>query len=317
MLKYCVECGAPVHNNTLCEACQADKEADPVELKICPTRQYQFQGAWHEYEHPDDVIEYIVSDTMDRARPVQVSHNIDRLRHMTGSEKDIRVTVRVGDDTKVLPVTVKVRPSPERKKQHASKKAATVQIRGLQEDQFESLHRILSDLGETSTLINVSNMDGGVDLVFGDTSEARSVQQSVQRRLGGLTEETRSLHTVDSFTSKRVYRSTFLIRIPPYGENDVIRSEDGTYEVNRTGESLKLYDLDDSTHVNTGYESLMDAERLDRQKVSVAKVTDTVSVLHPETYQMVPSENPYAFDVVPGQTVTVVVSDSTVYIVND
>ena len=317
MLKYCVSCGAPVHSGERCEACVEETGPETMHVQLCPTRHYKLSGSWQSYEYPDTVIEAIVEASPAEGDIVDVSHNVDRLRHQTGNTFDVSVDVESGGDTTSIPVTVDIRESPVRARQHPSQKAATVQLRDVDKDDFEDVDSLLRSLGEDSALIGVENADSGINVVFGRDAEAKTFQESVVKELGGTTKESRTLHTVDHMSSKRVYRSTYLVRLLPFDEDDVVSLEDTLYYVIGVGRHIRLRDLQYGDNTRRPAEELKDVKTLSKHKVSVVDTGEGVNVLHPETYQMVSAENPLSFSMVEGQTVTVVDADNRIVVVND
>jgi NMD protein affecting ribosome stability and mRNA decay len=292
-------------------------EPDTVDVSICPTRHYKLQSSWQSYEYPHTVIDAIVEQSELQGEITRGSHNLDRLRHKTGNTFNVTIDVKNNGETTTLPVSVKVRESPARARQHPSQKAATVQIRNVDKADFEAIDSLLRSLDEDAALISVENADSGIDLVFGRDAEAKTLQDSVVQALGGTTKESRTLHTVDHMSSKRVYRSTYLVRLLPFQEDDVISHNDDFYLVISVGRSIRVKDLQTGKNTRLPAAELKEATVLSKSKVSVAETTQGDNVLHPETYQMEAAENPLGFDIVAGQTVTVVAADNRVVIVND
>ena len=317
MLKYCVSCGAPVHDGDRCEACIDKAEPEPLRISVCPTRHYRLESSWQSYEYPHQVIDAIVEHSDIDGEIINVSHNLDRLRHKTGNTFHITIDVDKAEETVSLPVQVDVSESPVRARQHPSQKAATVQIRNVEKEDFEAIDSLLRSLEEDAALISVENADSGINLVFGRDAEAKQFQDNVVKSLGGTTKESRTLHTVDHMSSKRVYRSTYLVRLLPFDHDDIINHDGDFYAVVGMGRSVRLKDLQSGDNTRLPAHELKDTTVLTKSKVSVAETTQEDNVLHPETYQMEPAENPLGFDIVAGQTVTVVAADNRVVIVND
>lgn len=316
MDKFCPQCGAPVSEGTFCDACSDDTPSfDPVSVDICPTRQYKLDAAWQPYESPDEVIDAVAASLGD-VRVVSVSHNIDRLRHNTGATVDVSLVVEADGSTTEVPLMVRVRQSPARKKQQQSHKVATVQVRDVTERVRSHLHSVLGSVSPRSSLQAIDDVEHGIDLRYGDAGEAESMARRLCQELGGVWEGSRSLHTVDSESSKRVYRSTYVVRPVPFSDGDVIVADGHPYHVVGTGAPVRLCDLRTGEQTTRPAEELLDATVKEKHKVTVSATRPALRVLHPESYQAVDALNPYDYGLVPGQTVTVVVADRVI-ICND
>lgn len=314
MERFCPSCGAPKHEKGLCEAC-ADTDSDKeVGIKLCPTRRFMLDGSWRGYKEPGDVIEAVVNYVFDDATPLKASHNVDRLRHDVGTSENVTVDLH-GKDSSLI-IHVDVTESPARKRQKKESKAATVQIRNTSKETRSYLHGVLEELRIDSSLISIAE-DPGIDLVFGDVSEARAFANKVRSDRGGIIRGSRTLHTVDDMSSERVYRSTFLVRLVPFSPDDVVDDGSDAHHVTDVGERCRVVDLATGSAQRVDAADLMSVDVLNKSKVTVSETGGDLHVLHPETYQSVPALNPYEFDATPGQTVTVVQHGGRVILVND
>ena len=317
MQKFCPNCGAPITNGTYCDACVEEEPYDEVRIKLCPSRQYQRGGTWTAYEHPDEIVEGIKADVAPSTRIERVSHNYDRLRHRIGESFDTAIFVMDEGVEHRVPVHVSVEESPARKRQKPSSKEATVQLRDVSEGDKEHVHEALRDLAGDASLIAIQDVPNGVDLVWGEKNEARRFAQSMREERGGVFKASRTLHTVDSMSSKRVYRSTYMVRFLGLEPGDVVVVDSTPHFVERVGERVHLRDLRGGDVVSREPDSLINADVLEKHKVTVSQVEPEIMVLHPETYQAVTTHNPFDYDVTSGQTVTVVSHGGAAFICND
>lgn len=316
MQKFCPQCGAPVSQGTFCDACSEHEKPEDQQITLCPTRRYQYNGSWTGYDEPHEIIDDIVSTAAKGSRVRHVSHNLDRLRHDVGTTHEVIIFIEEDGVDKEINVAVDVNESPARKRQHSSYKAATVQIRDMDDNAQAFLHDALRSLPGDSSLNRVEDAENGVDLGFGRTGEAKSFAQRLCDELGGAWTGTRTHHTVDSNTSKKVYRSTYAVRLVPFTSGDVIEYEGVPHFVRGVGRRIKLTDLTRNASFTVDAESLLSVQTYTKHKVTVSTTHPSLTVLHPETYQSVDAANPYGFAIEDGQTVTVVMNDTAI-IVND
>ena len=317
MQKFCPNCGAPITSGTYCDACTSLEPYDSVTIKLCPSRRYQLRGSWSSYERPDEVVEAVVDDVAPDTSIVEVSHNLDRLRHRMGESFDVRVVVDVEGVEHVIPLSVLVRPSPTWKRQQPSGKAAVVQLRDLDVVGHEGLHDALTSLPEDASLIAIEELSEGVDLTWGDAGDARSFGDMLAAQYGAEITVSRTLHTVDDMSSKRVYRTTFLVRFVSFESGDVISLDDEPWFVESVGNQVHLFGLRNGESRVERPGSLQNVETLEKHKATVGETQPELHVLHPTTYQEVMTWNAKEFDVTNGQTVTVVAFDDEVFICND
>lgn len=86
------------------------------------------------------------------------------------------------------------------------------------------LRELKSD--KSAYVVEVSEVDGGLDLKFASTRVARLVASRIRERTGASIKETFKVIGFDRSTGKRLSRLTISLRLPPFTLNDIVRVDD-------------------------------------------------------------------------------------------
>ncbi|MBS1263114.1 MAG: hypothetical protein MAG715_00283 [Methanonatronarchaeales archaeon] len=176
--------------------------------------------------------------------------------------------------------------------------------RDVREDEFDEALEEVSGLadsvaeagGEKPFVSRVERSGGGFDLYLGESSVARKISRRLKERFGAKATESASLVGVRD--GREVYRSTHLVRLPPFGRGDVVRYRDDYFVVRGSGNVVELVDLE------TGRVKRVPSSRLaeeagvvgDLQSAEEALLTmvggDEVQVLDPGSMRAVTLSRP-------------------------
>jgi NMD protein affecting ribosome stability and mRNA decay len=318
MQKFCPECGVPTSGG-LCDACNNE---DPLELsarlKLCPSKRYFYDGGWKSFDSPDEVYDHIA-----RKKKLDAIHSVDKnvdvLRQKSGLDTEVRINGEKDGDPVIVVVETQVRPSPQRRKLDGAYFEAVLQIRHTDQDVLKRVDSLLREGARSSAQVNkIVEKQDGVDLFIVHKRDVGFFVDALLDDFGGVVKRNRSLHTEDKMTSKRVYRDKVLLRLPRFRVNDVIEINEDVFHVKRVGKKVEGYSLKRGKHtVHWLEEKHMRIKPLERNRVVVTNVGDAVEALHPETYENVTYTNPYGYELVPGQKVSVVLTDSDRFVVKD
>jgi nonsense-mediated mRNA decay protein 3 len=183
--------------------------------------------------------------------------------------------------------------------------AATVQVRAAgrtpSEEELDRAAEIAygyvadrEDKGDRGAYITeLGEVEAGLNVKVSTTQIGRAVADRIVRELGGSVSDSRRLITEED--GERVYRMTYLVRLPPYRPGEVIDPEDGDGPVlvRSVRGNLKGVRLASGEQFEAAFEDgeAPDATRLgwrdDAEDTTLVAVEDdhAVQVLDPDTYE--------------------------------
>lgn len=151
--------------------------------------------------------------------------------------------------------------------------------------------------GETTFVSRLEEVDGGVDLYLGDSALARELANRVKDRFGADISDSASL--VGERDGHEIYRVTYLVRLPPFRERDVLRYDDRLFYLDSLGTRAELRALDTGERKRVPTKQLADedVERVaraeDLREALVTMVGDNeVQVLDPDTMETLTLKRP-------------------------
>lgn len=155
--------------------------------------------------------------------------------------------------------------------------------------------------GETTFVSRLEKVDGGVDLYLGDSAMARELANRLKDRFGGEVSDSASL--VGERDGHEVYRVTYLVRLPPFRERDVLRYRGRLYFVDsvRTRAELRALDTGEQKKVPTkkvwddGVERVARADDLRDALVTMVGENE-VQLLDPDTMKTLSLKRPRYLD---------------------
>jgi len=210
---------------------------------------------------------------------------------------------------------------------------AVLQVRGsdrvILDEEVEKILSVASKLaeavssagGEKPFVSRVEEVSGGFDLYLGDSKTGKELAHKLKSRFGGETTESASL--IGEQDGQRVYRTTYLFRLPSFRQGDVVKVEGRYYSIESLGQRVELRDLE------TGVQKYVDVDEMEQECERVGSLDDVeetvltmvdgdeVQVLHPETMQARTLAKPFFIDREDqGGKVEVLVTDDSLLIVN-
>ncbi len=328
--EFCPRCGAAVERPAeadlptgpgrpdagLCDDCYfADFDLvdapDRVEVRVCADCGAVHRGnRWVDVEARDytDVAVEVTTEALGvhvdardvtwAVEPEQVDENTIRMHCLfTGRVRDTPLESEV-----TVPVYV-ARETCERCGRIAGDYfAAVVQVRATDRtpttgevDRAEALARdVVADRGREAFVTEVTRTDDGLDLKVSDAGLGETIARRVVADLGGQVSESERLVTEDG-DGNRVYRMTYLARLPPFVPGDVVVPEAGGGPVlvtsargRLTGRRLATGERYEAEYGDGAAPAARKVgSRADAERTTLVAVEDdhAVQVLDPETYE--------------------------------
>ncbi len=196
-----------------------------------------------------------------------------------------------------------------------------LQLRNTAYRQFRDVVTFIQEeaLGKQDKGIFITRQEdvpGGVDFYITSQKYIQQVAQLVLSKFGGTLKVNPQIFTRDRQTSKDVYRINVLVKLPLFNEGDILKIKEQVVLVRgMSGKLLQGVDLRSHKTVRVQYDEKHEilAKHDEIRETVVTKESPRLEVLHPETYQSVPVQNP--IPLFSSKTAKVVVIDEKVWLV--
>jgi|GEM_PF-426258 nonsense-mediated mRNA decay protein 3 len=256
--EFCVLCGRTGDEITegLCPSCriarlEAIRLPSVLELTICPHCGARRIGRhWESRDEPDRLHRADIDPWLVVVPPAE----LEDLRWTERGENPLlrvlvgEATVRFGSSHRVVPIRTEVRiqsrTCPVCSRRGGNFYTAHIQLRASQAAlgrplrEFKTwVHTLWEDLVResppelTTTITREEELREGWDIYFLETPAARALARAFKARTGSEFLETASLYGVRE--GRQIYRTTFLVRLPPLAPGDLVEIREGLWELLR------------------------------------------------------------------------------------
>jgi len=158
--------------------------------------------------------------------------------------------------------------------------------------------------------------DGGFDYYISTQRAAKQVLAALGMRFG--VSHSSSATLVGEKSGKRIYRVTFLLRIPRLRKGDLVSDGDSVYLINISGTFVRGKDIESGTTMTWQNEDKLSVlgSIFDKQKtVCVSSYGEVLEVLDPVTFNLVQVSKPPGIEVASGEEVNVVKTEKGIFVV--
>ncbi|MBS3781019.1 MAG: hypothetical protein KGY66_00235 [Candidatus Thermoplasmatota archaeon] len=312
----CVECGSEVDEiyDGLCLDCYVDKKVkvdidDPIEIEICSKCGSVRKGDnW--LERPD--LETVMLDKLEDS--LSISSVVDKFSFQVefdeSDPKNIKADLTVELITKgkrkekylSTNLVLKKGQCKNCSKREGDYYEAILQVRPTKKEMTEEQKREVSRMvhdrvdvergDEKKVFITLEKeIHGGLDFYLSDKRITRNLSYDVADLFGGDVKTSSELAGRED--GQDVYRMTYLVRLPPYEENDFIEFEDKIYRIRKTKRGsgpVIVHDLEENRATTLPKKKMDDAtvyggEELVKKAVVVSEEKEEIQVMDPESYE--------------------------------
>jgi len=171
-----------------------------------------------------------------------------------------------------------------------------------------------ADSARGATIVKTVEQKDGIDVYLTSKKLLMAIGKRLYERYGGTLKKSRSLFSRSHETSKNVYRVSVMFRLPDYSKGDIVMihkkpvllsSIKKNTVVGRDLAANKRFSAD-AKHI----ERIIPSDNI--VKTPVSKTRPRLEVLHPETFQSTPVENPAR---VKGGSAAVIEIDGRLYLI--
>lgn len=327
----CIQCGNPAEIHQLCRGCFLDSYSNvqgfkEFKLSVCiKCNSYcygkQFRAPINDDEDLNKAIRKAVYDnTKFERKPAifEVKAEFPKHEKKHGLKLNLKVSVYVVTEITVegnrgkkqeyiikeeeYDIPVKFRYGTCDKCSLAKSKyfEGRVQLRNRANPNFEeAADFIRSEVSKQDGVFitNEADLADGIDFYLTSQKFITPLGKHIHNKFGGTLTLSSSLHTIDTMSSKELYRVDGLIRLPEFNKGDIMKINNKLLYITVIApkkivglnilENNKQYT---ENHTNKPYEIV--AKASDAKEVHVAKRKPHLEVLNPEDYQTVKIENP-------------------------
>ncbi|MFH1398809.1 MAG: NMD3-related protein [Candidatus Woesearchaeota archaeon] len=318
----CIKCGKPC-NQILCKECFLAKnqiiKLNPLSVKFCIGCKKLFADKW---KTANSLVSALSATAKSKIKPnpwfhiVSMPIIVELPEHKPAPglklEANLIVTpTATAEDYGELtakyqvPLNILYTTCPQCSIKGTQYFEATIQIRN---PSAKALPIIENIIGENCN--KKMEVRGGYDYYFPSTKKSLQLSKQIQQKLGGKLQISHRLHTRDKMTSRDLYRTTILLKLPEFSLGDIIKIDDTLLKITNLGTKVGCIDI------LTRHKKLIDypqtPQTLIIYKTTITRTHPHIEALHPTTYQSVRMENPLPKEM--GQTIEVVVDDEKLFL---
>lgn len=199
---------------------------------------------------------------------------------------------------------------------------AILQLRSDDKSRLEKASEAAVEIMKPRGISEMKEVEGGKDIYAQDVSSARKAAKALQLQFGAEIKSSAKLHTQDKQTSKNLYRTAIVARIPVFSVKEILEDEKRRpIMVTNTGKKTTgFYLIDGKTAVINSKEKY---NKMDVVKTIITKKRPSIEVMNPENYETTEPANAHLFEQAAEhekahadtEVEIVVATDSRIYIV--
>ncbi len=338
MKLFCVECGKETDDllNGMCIDCYIKHEKlvkipGRLHLTICPTcGSVRYKREWKKKEFKDAVKEVVEKAIVVSPYLEKREIEIDLIRKgktlyeckifLNGSIKGKPVNSEVYTELLVEKKTCLT----------CSRKAgkyfeAIIQLRTEREEEHR-FREVLEELkafireyqlgGRDVFITNIKEVKGGIDVYLSDNHLAKKIAQDIHSRYGG--EKKASPKLVGLKDGKRVYRVTYLIRLPSYTTGDILSDgKDFYYLKSMDGKKVHIVNLMNWLELTCERKfmknfSVVGSREMIKEAIVVSQSKEEIQVMDPDNYKTIELKKPRSVHF--GRTVRIVKTENGIFL---
>lgn len=329
----CVKCGKHAEFEGFCKECHISmnpliQHLKEIRIFACfNCKKLLSKGSWGSYTDFNTGIKSIIRSKLKHnipARFVELQLHLKDIKFKPGIKTkgsvSIIVNAKVGnaivEQTYETPLIIEFTSCKSCSKLGTQYFEGVLQVRNPSEEATVFIEKELAKHRDLN-IPKVIELKNGTDYYISSNQFVTKLAQKIFEHFGGELKSTSRLFTKNQQTSKNVYRSSVLIKLPEFNKSDIIKSGRRLIQIKDVkGSVINGTDLMTAKPTSFDYKKNdfeIVCKREDIKKTTVSKKYPHIEVLHPETYQSVQVKN--KADVQPGQNVKVADIDGYVYLI--
>lgn len=311
---FCVECGkdGPIYKDGVCIDCYLKNKtftSGPVsvDLPYCShCNSLKYKNTWTS-EILSDILRRIIKNTFQISRELEnIDINTDCKE--AGNEYDCKVYITGFINNKeiteehILKVYLKKTVCDVCSKMFGGYHEAIIQVRTTEkiptkqelknmESYVISIVENMQAKGNRGVFItDIGKEHNGLDFFISNKGAAQVIIKNLQEKYGGKIKQ--SSKNIGMKDSRQVYRMTYLLRIPDYQKNDIIKIDKNYFIILSThGNNIKIRNLKTWDEIKTDYKSIENAkivgsDELVKDVIVVSQNNKDIQIMDSKTYDI-------------------------------
>ncbi|MBI3032728.1 hypothetical protein HYY69_04595 [Candidatus Woesearchaeota archaeon] len=311
----CIICGKKAEHEVLCEKCHVDKYTAIVsftkfDLKICGTcNAYMYGKSWHPPLKLEQAVRKAFYDsTKFHKKPQEYEAVITLPKHEVkiGNKVvgKVIVTIKtsisnsIKEETMHYPLKIRYTRCDNCSKNMSGYFQGVLQLRNDKSKQFAAAADFIRKKTAEKKGVEITKEDpvkNGIDFYITSKAYLNTLGKIVSNQFGAELKVAAELFTQDKQTSKEVYRTNLLIRLPQFNIGDVISLNRKLILIKTIRDkSVEGIDLKTNKYVKEHYlgkEYEIVAASDDFLEADITRKKPFLEILDPKTYQPVKVEN--------------------------
>ncbi len=317
---YCVECGKnEIFKDGVCKNCYIKthtftKGPKVIDISVCShCNSYKYKNTWTS-ESFNEILKKVIKQNFKFNRSLK---NIDIQTDCQEEQHILKCRISIIgyiDDIKVTEnhdVLIRLRKTicNTCSKQYGGYYESIIQIRT--EGNRKLTKKELKDI-EAFVLNTVKDMytkgnrtlfisdygleHGGFDFYLSEKSAAYTITKMLQERYGGTIK--RSSKNVGMKDSKQIYRMTYLIRLPFYKKNDIIKIDNSFFLVkSTTGNKIKIINLENWSETAVETKKIQNISLIGgieqiKEMIVISQTDDEIQLMNQKNYKILTVKKP-------------------------
>jgi len=317
---FCVECGreTEIFKDGLCKKCYLKNNhftegPEKIDLPICPhCGAYKYKNTWTS-KIQNEVLIKIIKNVFKISRELK-KVDINPVCNDTDDGLKCRVIISgFIDDEEIneehdLIVNLKRTVCDVCSKRFGGYHEAIIQVRAesrnLTNEEIDNIVLSVENMVEHQRskgnrglfITDMGREHGGVDFFLSDKTAAQNITKKLFEEYGG--EMKTSAKNIGMKDSKQIYRSTYLLRLPSFQKDDVVKISDSYYYVySISGKKTHLIDIknwEDKVFEIKDLQNLkvVGGEELIKEMIVISQKKDEIQLMNQKTYKMITLKKP-------------------------
>lgn len=248
-MKFCVKCGNKINKGIFCPECSVIespilKDFKEVKVQICSyCKKFFIKNKWVKYDNIKDVlVTYVKKNVKIKGIAFIVNPIIPKTFNQgPGSKNHIEIEIRSGDEEYLIPATVSFTLCPHCSRSTGNYFEGILQLRNCPDHIISFAINELNSKNERGVYITTKEkVKGGVDLTVTSQRYIQSLGKILQEKFKGELKVNVKLFSVDKMTSREVFRTNVLFRMPPFSVGDIVQAKGRKVKILRIGKKVSV-----------------------------------------------------------------------------
>jgi len=311
---FCVECGkeTDIYKNGVCIDCYLKTHSftsgpEIIDMTVCTNcGSYKYKNTWTK-EILGDFLRRMIKNHFKISNELQKTDiNTEYEETKNGLQCKVYISGYINDHmiTEEHPLDVRFKKTicDVCSKQYGGYHEAIIQVRTqnrkLPKDELQDIQKTVENQVEDLQakgnrqlfITDIGEEHGGIDFYISDKQVAMVITKKLHEKYGGIIKQ--SSKNIGMKDSRQIYRMTYLLRLPSYKKNDVIKHQNRYYLVNSVnGNKVKIMNIanwdetfEDADNLQTA--KIIGGKELIKEKIIVSQTKKEIQIMDPETYQI-------------------------------